>query len=80
MIRVRYRWGVVGEARRVVHVAWPWSGRVVRALCGAELLVAEIERVDVGGMPCMQCTARAAIAAEEGVDPSSAAGLVELNR
>ena len=62
MIRIRYRQGVVGETRRVVHAAWA-TGSTVHALCGAELTMDDAEIVSYGGMPCMQCTARAALAA-----------------
>lgn len=62
MIRVRYRPGVVGETRRVVHAAEP-TGSTAQTLCGTELSVADVEIVEYGGMPCMPCTARAALAA-----------------
>lgn len=69
MIRVRYRQGIVGETRRVVHVAWT-TGTTVQALCGAELLLTEAEVINDGGMPCMQCTAKAALAAAEQERPA----------
>lgn len=84
MIRVRYRPGVVGETRRVVHAAWSPAAPVVHTLCGAELPVEQIELLDnLGGMPCMQCTARAALAVEQGsgsaIEPSSRANVIELS-
>lgn len=85
MIRVRYRRGVgVGETRRVVHAAWSTTVPVVHTLCGAKLPVEQIELIDnLGGMPCMQCTARAALAAEQGsgraIESSSGANVIELS-
>lgn len=64
MIKVRYRHGFVGETRRVVHAAEA-EGSTTQTMCGAELPIGEIEIVEHGGMPCMQCTARAALAAAE---------------
>lgn len=84
MIRVRYRRGVVGETRRVVHAAWSPAAAVVHTLCGAELPVEQIELIgNLGGMPCMQCTARAAVTAEQGsgraIEPPSGANVIELS-
>lgn len=79
MSRVRYRQGIAGETRRVVHVAWT-TGTTVQALCGAELLLAEAEVINDGGMPCMQCTARTALAAaerERGVTGPPSAGIFD---
>lgn len=66
MIRVRYKQGVVGETRRVVHVAWqiPREDSIL-TLCGAQMSPSESEVFDDGGMPCMQCAARASLAAEQ---------------
>jgi hypothetical protein len=56
---VRYRLGVVGETARTVHVVpLPTDGQAgaVGALCGAALMVRDIETVGPGeGMPCILC-------------------------
>lgn len=56
---LRYRWGVVGETARTVHVVpllTDGQGSVVGALCGAVLQLADIETVAPGeGMPCTVC-------------------------
>lgn len=46
-------------------MAWSTPGPAVRTLCGAELPVEDTEIINDGGMPCMACTARAALAAAE---------------
>ncbi|GAB3285870.1 hypothetical protein GCM10027563_19220 [Parasphingorhabdus pacifica] len=64
-MRVRYRVGVVGESQRVVHYAVEeLPGALLRMLCGVRMRLDQAERIDVGGMPCMQCTARAALASK----------------
>jgi len=59
MVLVRYRPGVIGETARTVHVIpLPTDERVgvVGALCGAALMVHDIETVTPGkGMPCTMC-------------------------
>jgi hypothetical protein len=56
---VRYRLGVVGETARTVHVVpLPTDGQAgaVGTLCGAALMVRDIETVGPGeGMPCIVC-------------------------
>jgi hypothetical protein len=56
---VRYRPGVAGETARVVHlVPLPTDEQagVVGALCGAALMVHDMETVTPGvGMPCTLC-------------------------
>lgn len=64
MIKVRYRGEVAGEPKRVVHTA-DAAGSTAQTLCGMELSVADIDVVELGGMPCMQCTAKAALAATQ---------------
>lgn len=55
--RVRYRAGVVGERRRVVHVAMSLRGGDFLALCELRLAAGEVEEIsDLRGMPCMVCT------------------------
>jgi len=54
VVRVRYRAGLVGEARRVVHLALWHEG--FRTLCGREIRCREAEILGVAaGMPCMAC-------------------------
>lgn len=57
VVLVRYRPGVVGETARSVHVVpLTTGGRAVRALCGAVLVLAEMDMVTPGeGMPCTAC-------------------------
>jgi hypothetical protein len=59
VVLVRYRYDVVGETARLVHVVPLPTGEqasAVRALCGAALLLADIETVAPGeGMPCTVC-------------------------
>jgi hypothetical protein len=59
VVLVRYRLGVTGETARTVHVVpLPTDRQVgaVGALCGAALLLADIETVTPGqGMPCTLC-------------------------
>lgn len=57
--RMRYRRGVVGETRRVVHIARPVNG-VIRTLCG-ETIDPDYMELATGGMPCMQCSAVASL-------------------
>jgi hypothetical protein len=56
---VRYRPGVVGETARTVHIVpLPTDGQagVVGAVCGAALMLDDIETVNPGeGMPCTLC-------------------------
>lgn len=63
MIRIRYQSGIgIGESKRVVHAAEVTSTGIFRTLCSREMHPEHVERIDVGGAPCMQCTARAALA------------------
>jgi hypothetical protein len=59
VVLVRYRPGVTGETARTVYlVPLPTDGKagVVGALCGAALMVHDIEIVTLGeGMPCTVC-------------------------
>jgi hypothetical protein len=57
---VRYRPGVIGETARTVHVVplptAPGQAGAVGALCGAVLILDDIETVTPGlGMPCTVC-------------------------
>lgn len=61
--RFRYVPGVVGESKRVVHQAVFTDGASVWSLCRQEFAVADVEQVGRCGMPCMACTAHAAVAA-----------------
>lgn len=66
-MRVRYRAGVVGESQRVVHYATgELPGEALQMLCGLRMRADQAELIEVGGMPCMQCTARAALASRRG--------------
>lgn len=57
LVRVRYRAGVVGETRRVVHVAATQPGGVHRTLCTLVIRDEDAELLgEVTGMPCMACT------------------------
>lgn len=83
MVLVRYRPGVVGETARTVHVVpLPTDGQVgaVGALCGAALMVHDIETVTPGqGMPCTVCVVTQALgtspAGEPGAGDADGAGL-----
>ncbi|WP_338600174.1 hypothetical protein [Saccharopolyspora sp. SCSIO 74807] len=56
-VRVRYRSGVVGEAKRVVHIAMSLPGGDFLGLCELRLAGADAELIsDLLGMPCMACT------------------------
>ena len=56
-VRVRLRAGVVGEAKRVVHIAMSLPGGGYVALCEVRLAGADAELIsDLLGMPCMVCT------------------------
>jgi hypothetical protein len=72
---VRYRPGVVGETARTVHVVpLPADGHtdVVNAVCGAALLLEDMETVTPGqGMPCTVCvlTHSATVATATGEPP-----------
>lgn len=63
VIKIRYRSGVVGETQRVVHAATFADESVITA-CALSIPVAQVERIEVGGMPCMQCAARIALATQ----------------
>lgn len=57
LARVRYRAGVVGERRRVVHLAMVLSSGDYLGLCELRLPAVEAEEIsDLLGMPCMVCT------------------------
>jgi hypothetical protein len=59
VVLVRYRPGVTGETARTVHMVplpTDQDAGAVGALCGAALLLADIETVTPGqGMPCTLC-------------------------
>lgn len=60
--RVRYRPGVVGETKRVVHIAMPLPDGDFYGLCDLRLAGADTELIsDLLGMPCMACTRELAI-------------------
>ncbi|WP_243793542.1 hypothetical protein [Saccharopolyspora gloriosae] len=78
-VRVRYRAGAVGEAKRVVHVAMPLRDGDYLALCEERLTVADAEVIsDLLGMPCMACTRvmalRSRVTACEAIAPELEAG------
>lgn len=53
MLNIRYRFGVVGEAARVVHAALPNPEGQLVSLCGQ---IFDPELVEAShGMPCMRC-------------------------
>lgn len=67
LLLVRFRRGVVGETKRVVHlVAAPDGGQVpevLTAYCGTEFRPGETDLLPgIQGMPCELCLARAPIA------------------
>lgn len=61
--RFRYRQGVVGESKRVVHQAVFTDDASVWSLCRREFAVGEVEQVERCGMPCVACAGHAAAAA-----------------
>jgi hypothetical protein len=77
VVLVRYRPGVTGETARVVHVVLlPIDDRAgaVGALCGAALLLHDIETVTPGqSMPCTVCVVNHVVTG--GSDCAGAAGL-----
>ncbi len=83
VVLVRYRPGVTGETARTVHmVPLPTDSQagVVGALCGAALMLGDIETVTPGeGMPCTVCIVThvtgAALAGEPPAGSPDAAGL-----
>lgn len=86
VVLVRYRRGVVGETARTVHmVSLPPDERAgaVGALCGAALMLHDIETITPGeGMPCTVCvithvtsTTLTGEPPMEGPDTAGAAGL-----
>jgi hypothetical protein len=80
VVLVRYRPGVTGETARTVHVVpLPTDGQAgaVGALCGAALLLEDIETVSPGqGMPCTLCVVTQALGTLPAGSPDSAgAGL-----
>lgn len=61
---VRYRFGGVGETRRVAHVVpmqpGEWHGYTLTAWCRTALDVPDLEFLVPGdGMPCVECLRRA---------------------
>ncbi|MBK0866502.1 hypothetical protein INP57_06790 [Saccharopolyspora sp. HNM0986] len=59
---MRYRSGVVGETKRVVHIAMPLPNGDFHALCDLRLPSADTELIsDLLGMPCMACTRELAL-------------------
>jgi hypothetical protein len=80
VVLVRYRPGVTGETARTVHVVplcTDGQAGVVGALCGAVLLLEDIETVSPGqGMPCTLCVVTQALGTVRAGGPGSAgAGL-----
>lgn len=79
VVLVRYRPGVASETARTVHVVpLPTDSQagLVGALCGAALMLADIETVTPGeGMPCTLCVLihvrGTAVAAEPPASPDS---------
>ncbi len=73
VVLVRYRPGVVGETTRTVHVVpLPTDGQAgaVGALCGAALILDDIETVIPGeGMPCTLCLVTRATSTAPTGDP-----------
>ena len=71
VVLVRYRPGVIGETARTVHVVRLPTDEgvgVVGALCGAVLMVHDIETITPGkGMPCTLCVLTQAL----GTSPAS---------
>ncbi|WP_258343453.1 hypothetical protein [Saccharopolyspora gregorii] len=56
VVQVRYAPGVVGETRRVVHVAIRRPDGACAALCELVIEAAEAELLDgPAGMPCLVC-------------------------
>jgi len=76
VVLVRYRRGVTGETARTVHVVpLPTDGQAgaVGALCGAALLLEDIETVSPGqGMPCTLCVVTQALGTLPSGSPGSA--------
>ncbi len=73
VVLVRYRPGVTGEVARTVHVvSLPTDGQAsaVGALCGAALMVHDIETVNPGeGMPCTVCLVTQALGTAPAEEP-----------
>ncbi|GAA3365504.1 hypothetical protein [Saccharopolyspora gregorii] len=62
VVRVRYAPGVVGETRRVVHVAIRRPDGACVALCDLVIAAAEAELLDeIAGMPCLVCVRELAL-------------------
>ncbi|WP_338597833.1 hypothetical protein [Saccharopolyspora sp. SCSIO 74807] len=65
VVRVRYRLGLVGEARRTVHVATATPGELYRTLCELVMRADDVEVFDrPAGAPCMFCTRALALGSE----------------
>ncbi len=75
VVLVRYRRGVTGETARTVHVVpLPTDGQVgaVGALCGAALMLGDIETVSPGeGMPCTVCIVTQALGVSLAGEPAA---------
>ncbi len=80
VVLVRYRPGVTGETARTVHVVpLPTDGPAgaVGALCGAALMLDDIETVTPGeGMPCTACLLTQAL----GISPVGEPGVGDADR
>jgi len=70
---IRYRPGVTGETARTVHVVpLPTNGQAgaVSAVCGAVLMLTDIETVTPGaGMPCTMCVLNHVTGTTQAVEP-----------
>ncbi len=73
-VRVRFRAGVVGETKRVVHIAMSLPGGGYLGLCEVRLAGPDAELIsDLLGMPCMVCTRVLALRSRV-ADPAELAG------
>ena len=73
VVLARYRPGVTGETARTVHVVpLPTNGQAgaVSAVCGAVLMLTDIETVTPGaGMPCTMCVLNHVTGTTRAVEP-----------
>ena len=63
ILLVRYRRGLVGESKRVVHIVPVPATDITQliAYCGQSFEAGEAELVGERGMPCVTCLAKAPI-------------------